>query len=104
MKGQFKSAPPETADVYMRRVGYARHVSHSGEVSYVRRLTGYEFPRMHVYVDTAATPHIISIHLDQKQHTYDGFAAHSGEYDGEGVREELARIAAHIGIPVQLFR
>lgn len=88
----------------MRRVGYARHMSQSGEVSYVRRLTGYEFPRLHVYIDADKEPHHISIHLDQKQQTYDGFTAHSGEYEGEGVRQELVRIAAAVGIPVQLFR
>ena len=102
MKGVFQRAPTETAQNYLRRAGYARHVSADGEVSYVLRTSGYEFPRFHIYVDERPNKHTISIHLDQKAQTYDGFSAHSGEYDGPIVRHELARVASVVNIPLIL--
>lgn len=104
MKGQFKIKPPDTAQNYLRRAGYARHVSREGEVSYVFRTSGYEFPRFHIYVEERPDVHIISIHLDQKAPTYDGFSAHSGEYDGPLVRHELARVAATVNIPLIVLK
>ncbi len=100
MKGRFKSKPPETAQNYLRRAGYARHSGHDGEISYILRTSGYEFPRFHVYVEERADTHTISIHLDQKAPTYDGFSAHSGEYDGPLIRHELARIGSVLDIPL----
>lgn len=77
----------------MRDAGYARKLNYDGDESYVRRLSGFEFPRFHVYVEAGAQPTMsLSIHIDQKEHTYGGMSAHSGEYDGAVVEKELLRI------------
>lgn len=87
----------------MRSIGYAKHSNAAGEESYVRRASGLEFPRFHVYVNEFDTPVTLSIHLDQKEHTYEGSRAHSGEYDGAVVQRELERIHAALGIPMALM-
>jgi hypothetical protein len=77
------------ADLVMRRssYGFLRDRQHGTE-SYVRRLGGGFYPRFHVYIKNG----IISLHLDQKQASYKGSHAHSGEYDGETVQREIMRI------------
>ena len=96
---------------FMRSKGYAfdrRSFSKGGlnELSFVRRITGQEFPRFHAYIkqeivyDTGSSraPEkrslnlIINLHLDQKRPSYGGgSSAHAGEYGGELIREELER-------------
>ena len=93
MKVRFKEEPPNPPHVFMRDAGYARKVNHDGDESFVRRISGFEFPRFHVYVQAnqlATTA--LSIHIDQKEHTYEGSSAHSGEYEGAVVEKELLRI------------
>ena len=76
-------------DLVMRRSGYGflRDRQHGTE-SYVRRLGSGFYPRFHVYVQNNS----INLHLDQKQASYGGTSAHSGEYDGEVVEREGERI------------
>ena len=78
----------------LRRAGYAIHQGRNGEISYVRRLQGYDYPRFHVYVNREDPGKLIEItlHLDEKKPTYEGFTAHSGQYDGEIVEQEKNRI------------
>lgn len=86
----------ENPRVAMRMASYAENVSRrTGDVSYVRRLGGGEYPRFHVYVDQEGEGLRIKIHLDQKQASYQGHTAHSGEYEDSGVVEqEAARLRA----------
>ncbi len=75
--------------IVLRRAGYAEHFDRrSGLTSYVKRLTREFYPRFHVYIERG----IINIHLDQKQASYEGSHAHSGEYDGPLLEAEIERI------------
>lgn len=72
----------------IRRCGYGLINSQSNP-SFVRRLGTLSYPRFHVYIKERD----INLHLDQKQASYEGYGAHSGEYDGEVVERESKRIA-----------
>lgn len=100
MKTKFKTQPHAPPHVFMRHAGYARHVNPDGEESFVRRLSGLEFPRFHVYVENQPERTVLSIHIDQKGVTYDGSHAHSGEYSGPLIDAELHRIQEVLGIPL----
>jgi len=77
------------ADLVMRRSGYGYLRDKNTSVgSYVRRLGSNFYPRFHVYLEND----FINLHLDQKQASYEGYSAHSGEYDGEVVEREGERI------------
>ena len=78
----------------LRRAGYALHQGRDGEISFVRRLAGYDYPRFHVYVNREEPGELIEItlHLDEKRPSYEGSTAHSGEYEGEIIEEEKNRI------------
>ncbi|MFH1423443.1 MAG: hypothetical protein ABIG29_00610 [Candidatus Nealsonbacteria bacterium] len=85
----------------MRRCGYFFDRTEKDEFSFIRTLgasrSGY--PRFHIYVkvDDVSREAVINLHLDQKKPIYEGVAAHSGEYDGELVERELARIKQILG-------
>ena len=90
--------PADTPRNLIRRCGYAEFTDpRTRETSYVRRLeAGNFYPRFHVYVEEAAEQMIINLHLDQKKPSYEGFSAHSGEYDGEVVEREGERIREYV--------
>ena len=83
-----------TPQVAINRCGYATFRDpRTGEQSFVRRPGSYFSPRFHVYLEWSSNQTvIISLHLDQKQPTYQRGHAHSGEYNGETVRAEAQRI------------
>ena len=66
----------------------------TGEQKWVRSLVGRRYPRFHIYsrVSPDSTKAILELHLDQKQPSYEGSHAHSGEYDGPVVNREAKRI------------
>jgi len=73
----------------IRRAGYGQvRDQRATEISYSRRMGGSIYPRFHIYINGD----IINMHLDQKQASYEGSSAHSGEYDGEVVEGEADRI------------
>lgn len=73
----------------LRRAGYGQVMDRRAtEVSYNRRLGSGFYPRFHVYINGQT----INLHLDQKQASYEGSSAHSGEYDGQAVETEARRI------------
>lgn len=71
----------------LRKCSYGMITGRSGQ-SFVRRLARNDYPRFHVYIEGQ----YINLHLDQKQASYEGFHAHSGEYDGDVVEREGERI------------
>ena len=74
----------------IRRAGYGQvRDQRASEISYSRRLGDGLYPRFHVYINSQT----LNLHLDQKQVSYDGYSAHSGEYDGEIVERESERIS-----------
>lgn len=81
--------PNVNSDLVMRRSGYGYlRDKNTGSGSYVRRLGSGFYPRLHVYIEGNS----INLHLDQKQASYEGTSAHSGEYSGEVVEKEGERI------------
>lgn len=76
-----------------RFIGYTIiDTRNNGEYNLVRKLTGQNYPRFHVYLKVAGDRFIFNLHLDQKQPSYKGTHAHSGEYEGPVVEEEADRI------------
>lgn len=89
--------PPTHSRNLLRRVGYALQAGRDREVSYVRRLSGGDYPRFHVYVTREESGVMeITLHLDEKKPSYEGFTAHSGQYEGEIVEQERQRILTTI--------
>lgn len=79
----------------LRRCGYhfEKNVPDTGEVSAARDLGGTGgFPRLHAYAKMISNSLQINLHLDQKRPSYSGTKAHSGEYEGEIVEQEVERI------------
>jgi len=74
--------------VSFSRLGY--HAGHNG--SFERRLGSSLFPRLHVYLAEGPRGIEVSLHLDMKPHTYEGFRAHVAEHDSAIVIEEMERI------------
>lgn len=88
----------------MRNCGYflEKHDGQTGEMAFVRPAPGAGragYPRFHVYVRYDETTHetVINLHLDQKKPVYHGATAHSGEYDGQLVENEVERIKSILG-------
>ncbi len=74
----------------IRKCGYGLVKDYRAqESSFSRRLGSGIYPRFHVYING----YEINLHLDQKQASYDGYHAHSGEYNGETVQKEGDRIS-----------
>lgn len=73
----------------IRRAGYGQvRDQRATEISYARRMGSGIYPRFHIYINGQE----LNMHLDQKQASYEGVSAHSGEYDGETVEQEGRRI------------
>jgi len=94
MKIIIKNLTSSEAITKIKRCGYAEiKDSRSGQISFVRRLGGYYYPRFHVYVEADKSGQLFyGLHVDQKKPSYQGAKAHSGEYDGALVEQEAERI------------
>lgn len=90
--------PPTHSRNLLRRMGYALQVGRDREVSYVRRLSGGDYPRFHIYVKAEEVGQMIelTLHLDEKKPSYEGYTAHSGQYEGEIVEQERDRILSMV--------
>ena len=78
----------------LRKSGYGLvRDRRNSKQSFSRILGSGIYPRFHVYINSG---NIINLHLDQKQASYQGSHAHSGEYDGEIVEAEAERIKGFI--------
>lgn len=76
-----------------RKIGYLIiDTKENGEYNLVRRLEIDNYPRFHIYLKQAGDRFIFSLHLDQKEPSYKGTHAHSGEYEGPVVQDEADRI------------
>ena len=78
----------------MRRCGYVPdgQDEKTGELRFYRSIRGGRYPRFHIYCSVSDEKAILNLHLDQKQPSYAGSSAHSGEYDGPLVEAETGRI------------
>lgn len=83
----------ESVSSLMRRLGYRpAFFQKAGEGSIVRPLGGKDYPRFHLYIKQHNADILFNLHLDQKKPSYEGSTAHSGDYGGQAVREEMNRI------------
>lgn len=79
--------------VFMRSCGYAFNRQSGEEMDFMRRVTGYDYPRYHTYIHQEDNDLVINLHIDQKKPSYPNAGpAHGGEYKGQLVEEELQRI------------
>jgi hypothetical protein len=79
----------------LRDCGYRLHPKY--EDSYIRPVTNSGFyPRWHLYLDNEDDIYTFKLHLDQKNVSYAGQIAHSGDYDDDLVKEEAKRIISLI--------
>jgi len=80
----------------LRRLGYAflKRDDRTGELSFGRRAGAGDYPRFHIFSKQDEKGNIsLNLHLDQKKASYQGSAAHSGEYGDEGIlKAEAERI------------
>lgn len=88
---------PNTAGKsFLRACGYLEisNPHKAGEISYARSLDpGRFYPRFHIYIESEGQKKLaLNLHLDAKKPSYEGTAAHSGEYEGEVVEAEAERI------------
>jgi len=92
MKISFSQKFFKSGDLLVKRCGYGQlRDARTKEVSYVRRLSNDFYPRFHLYI-YSEEPLILNLHLDQKKASYEGYTAHSGDYDSEIVNQEAQRI------------
>ncbi len=79
---------------FLRACGYAEFFNrHTKEISFTRSLDpGRFYPRFHIYTQESANQIRINLHLDAKQPSYEGTAAHGGEYEGQVVENEGRRL------------
>src|SRR3989344_7621710 len=77
-----------------RQMGYKliKFDDWENEYNLVRPLSGDNYPRFHLYIKEENNNWNLNLHLDQKRPSYEGSSAHSGEYGGELVEEEMERI------------
>ncbi|MDA1337713.1 MAG: hypothetical protein O3C23_03070 [bacterium] len=88
------SLKTETLQNVLRTCNYAPDGAdaRTGELRFFRSARGGKYPRFHIYAQGPDDNITLNIHLDQKQQSYEGSSAHSGEYDGPLLEQEIARI------------
>ena len=87
----------ENLKVVMNRLGYHQFFDrNTNQVSYIRRFGRLDYPRWHVYIEERQDCLQFNLHLDEKRPSYQGFHAHSGEYEGPLVQAEWERIKNYL--------
>ena len=87
----------QTPQDFLRRAGYGLIFDRQrGINSFVRRLGGGFYPRLHMYPEIQGDNIVFNLHMDQKQASYEGSHMHNAEYDNEIVAEEIERLRSII--------
>lgn len=96
MKSKINGKLKNTIYNLMRDLGYhfQGQDDKTKELGFARPKSGY--PRLHLFAKVENDDLLISLHLDQKKPVYDGATAHSGDYDGPVVENEMARIKQYL--------
>ncbi len=85
---------------FIQRAGYAVLRDRNNAIkSFAKRFHGELFPRFHLYLEENKMEWLLNLHLDQKAPVYSGVTAHSGDYDGPVVEQEIARIESILAKP-----
>lgn len=85
----------KTLQNFMRHIGYAPEISRtSDQLRFHRLIAGRPYPKFHIYCSLSDDKKsaTLNLHLDQRAPSYKGTHAHSGEYDGDLIETEAARI------------
>ena len=92
MKFILKNSSGENLIILMRKIGYyfQGENEEKSELSFTCPSRGY--PRFHLFLRKENNNLAFNIHLDQKKPSYGKFTAHSGEYNGEIIENEVQRI------------
>lgn len=85
-----------SSQTFLKTCGYIKieNPHKDNEISYARSFDpGRFYPRFHAYINELPNKTMeINLHLDMKKPSYEGSSAHSGEYDGELIENEIQRI------------
>ena len=82
-----------TAVHTIQRAGYKFIIDrNTGKESFVKILNNTGYPRFHLYLEENGDNIALNLHLDQKKPLYKGQKAHSGEYEGNVVEDEINRL------------
>ena len=92
----FPGPLPDHGRNILRRLGYGEDRKWNGQISYMKRISNTKFPHYHIYIEDKNGGLQINLHVDQKEATHEGSHAHSGEYDGKLVEDEMAYITKYI--------
>ena len=92
----FPGPLPDHGRNILRRLGYGEDRKWNGQISYMKRISNTKFPHYHIYIEDKNGGLQINLHVDQKEATHEGSHAHSGEYDGKLVEDEMAYITNYI--------
>ncbi len=79
----------------MKRNGYSflGRGQDSAELSFIRPLGRSGYPRFHLFIRfDKGKEALFNLHLDQKKPVYSGSTAHSADYEGWRLEEEMTRI------------
>lgn len=93
MKIRWEQPLTTNPKLLLEEAGYHGFIDpNTQQLSYIMRLGREFYPRYHLYVTQKADALTFDLHIDQKHASYEGQRAHSGEYDGTLVEEEMARL------------
>ena len=93
-----KNQIKENIGVAIRSAGYHKieKEAQNSQLNFVKPLSRAGYPRFHIYLKESKADYFFSLHLDQKKPIYKGAKAHSGEYNGQVIKEEAERIKKRI--------
>jgi len=91
-----KNKAKESIAISLRRAGYRflGKGEEGDEMTFIRILGVSGYPRFHIYlrVDKLSQKIFLNLHLDQRKTIYKGAPAHSADYEGIAVEDEIERI------------
>ena len=88
-----KTKLPIAPEMLLRQAGYNYIIGRGDRKdSFVRALARAGYPRFHIYLKEKNNIIEFNLHLDQKKPSYAGSHAHSGEYEGKVVENEVKRL------------
>ena len=76
----------------LREAGYHPHQSPKYGTSYIKSISGRDYPRFHIYTEDDNSAKVLLLHMDMKKPSYPGSHAHNAEYENERLRGETQRL------------
>jgi len=100
---KIKNNTKEQLTNVMQRLGYAflKKDTFENQLIFQKRVYQTTYPRIHVFLQENKENITMKLHLDQKQPSYKGHTAHSGEYKGDILKIEAQRIKNSFAKPYE---